>query len=486
MKAYAKYQVESRKTRDLVPYARNARTHSEAQVAQIAASIREFGFTNPILIDVGGGIIAGHGRVLAALSLGLAEVPCIALAHLTEAQKRAYVLADNKLALNAGWDEARLVEELRALDEIGMDLALIGFDEDELADLFANGAKAGLTDPDAVPETPAVPVTVPGVTWVLGVHRVTCGDATKLEDVERALGHGAKADACWTDPPYNVAYAGHVGSARDAIANDQQSDSKFYDFLLSAFSCANTVLKPGAAVYVAHADTEGLNFRAAFIGAGFKLSGCLVWAKNSLVMGRSDYQWQHEPILYGWKRGAAHRWFGGRKVTTLMELPGSVFTQNEDGTVTVRIGMESIVISGRDLQATPVEPTIFHVARPSASSSHPTMKPVELISRMVKNSTREGDLVLDPFGGSGSTLIACETLGRQARLLELEPKFVDVIVRRWQEFTGKTAVRESDGQPFEVSLHASARKETKTDTPEPDRRKPRKAPAQQAGAAARG
>jgi DNA modification methylase len=437
-----KFKIEARKTRDLVPYARNARTHSDAQVAQIAASIKEFGFTNPVLIDVAGGIIAGHGRVLAALSIGLVEVPCFVLAHLTEAQKRAYVIADNKLALNAGWDNELLVAELRALEEVGIDLELLGFGEEELDELFSLGAKAGLTDPDAVPVAPAKPFSARGDIWVLGPHRVMCGDATELADIEALMGTG-RADACWTDPPVCEGKGG-----QGKVTNDDMPDAEFRDFLLAAFANINVMLKPGSAFYVAHADTEGLNFRAAFTGAGFKLSGCLIWAKNALVLGRSDYQWQHEPILYGWKRGAAHRWYGGRKITTLVELDGSVFSQNEDGSVTVRVGMESIVISGANLTATPVEPTVFHVERPKKSADHPTMKPVELVSRMLRNSTREGDVVLDSFGGSGSTLISCEMLGRQARLMELEPKNVDVIVRRWQDFTGKRAVREADSAPF--------------------------------------
>jgi DNA modification methylase len=463
---HAKYRVESRKTATLVPYARNARTHSEQQVAQIAASIAEFGFNNPVLIDAAGGIIAGHGRVLAAVSLGYSEVPCIVLAHLTEAQKRAYILADNKLALNAGWDEKLLAAELRGIEEMGVDLALVGFDDDELDALFAAEKSAGLTDPDAVPSPPAEAFSQLGDVWILGPHRVCCGDATNLEHVERAMGASAKADGVWTDPPYNVAYAAKAGT----VANDDMPDAKFYEFLLSAFSTMNAVMKPGAPVYVAHADTEGFNFRSAFSGAGFKLSGCLIWAKNALVLGRSDYQWQHEPILYGWKRGAAHRWYGGRKMTTLVELEGSVFTRNEDGTVTVRIGMESVVLSGKDLVATPIEPTIFRVEKPSRSDEHPTMKPVALIERMLRNSTREGDVVLDPFGGSGSTLIACEQLGRQARMVELVPRNVDVIVRRWQEFTGKLAVREEDGANLGI-IDGSTRSPPETDAPQSHRRK---------------
>lgn len=427
-----------------MPYARNSRTHSAEQVEQIAASIDEFGFTNPVLIDESGGLIAGHGRVLAAAKRAMAEVPTITLVGLTEIQRRAYVIADNKLALNAGWDEAMLKVELEALTEFGFDFELTGFSADEMAAMFpGEPEKAGLTDPDDAPDVQA-PISVPGDIWILGPHRLHCGDSTSVTAVE-ALMAGLKVDACWTDPPYNVNYESKLAGK---IKNDHMKDDKFRAFLRDAFVCAYTVMKPGAPIYVAHADTEGLNFRGAFKEAEFKISGCLVWAKDSLVLGRSDYQWQHEPILYGWKPGAAHRWYGGRKQTTVMKLGGNVFTQNDDGTVTVKVGGESIVISGDNLKAAPLASTIIRCEKPKRSSEHPTMKPVELIAKMLRNSTREGDLVLDLFGGSGSTLICCEMLGRQARLMELDPKFVDVIVRRWQEFTGLTGVLEGDGRTF--------------------------------------
>ena len=429
----------------LIPYAQNSRTHNDDQVAQIAASITEFGFTNPILIDEDGGIIAGHGRVLAAGKLGLASAPTITIAGLTEAQRRAYIIADNKLALNAGWDEKMLKLEIEAIGALGFDVELTGFSGDELAALFGGEeSAAGLTDPDDAPPAEDDPISKPGDIWVLGPHRVKCGDSTSIDDA-LSLMDGLMADACWTDPPYNVNYESKLAGK---IKNDSMADEKFRTFLRDAFVCAFAVMKPGAPIYVAHADTEGLNFRAAFKDAAFKISGCLVWAKNALVLGRSDYQWQHEPILYGWKPGAAHRWYGGRKQTTLMKLGGSVFTQNDDGTVTARIGGESIVISGDNLVAQPAPSTIIHCEKPRRSADHPTMKPVELVSKMLRNSTRTGDIVLDLFGGSGSTLISCEMLGRQARLMELDPRFVDVIVKRWQEFTGKDAVLHPTGEKF--------------------------------------
>lgn len=437
-------RVEMRVLAELRAYDRNARTHSPEQIDQIARSIREWGWTNPVLVSEDGMIIAGHGRALAAERLGYAEVPCMIAVGWSPAQVRAYVIADNKLAENAGWDREILAAELADLDALGFATDLIGFSDEELKDLRPQEEKF-LTDPDAVPEPGPSPVSRAGDVWILGPHRVVCGDSMNVDDVGKVMGE-AFADLCWTDPPYNVDYQD------GAIQNDDMPDADFADFLLAAFVSAFTFLKPGSPIYVAHADTEGLNFRAAFKSAGFKLSGCLVWAKGSLVLGRSDYQWSHEPILYGWKPGAAHRWFGGRKQTTVVELEGSAFAMNADGTLVVRVGSESIIVRGKNLTAEPVEPTVIRVEKPRKSADHPTMKPVELIERMMRNSSREGDVVLDLFGGSGSTLIACEKIGRQARLVELDARFVDVIVRRWQEFTGRQAVLEGDGRDFNVLL----------------------------------
>lgn len=424
--------IEQVSIEKLIPYAKNSRTHSDAQVAQVSSSIKEFGFTNPVLIDQDGVIIAGHGRVLAARKLGMSDVPCIRLTHLSDTQKRAYVIADNKLALNAGWDAKLLEIELRDLQEFGFDLGMTGFDADEIADLFSNGEKTGLVDPDLVPDTQALAISKLGDVWQCGSHRVVCGDSTSADDYKKLMA-GIIADACWTDPPYNVNYE---SKKTGKIKNDNMQDDAFLMFLRSAFTNLLNFLKPGSSVYIAHADTEGYNFRSAFREAGFKLSGCLVWVKDSLVLGRSDYQWQHEPILYGWKPGASHRWFGGRKQTTLLKEDSSVFVKNLDGTITVNIGSESMVIAGDNLSATAVDSSVIRCEKPKRSLDHPTMKPVELINRMLTNSTRGGDVVLDIFGGSGSTMISCEMLGRQARLIELDARFVDVIVKRWQNFTG--------------------------------------------------
>lgn len=417
---------------DLVPYDRNARTHSAEQVAQLARSINEFGFTNPLLIDEQNRVIAGHGRLMAATSLGMATIPCMVIAGLTDTQRKALVLADNKLALNAGWDLDLLSSELASLKLEGFDLDTLGFSIEELGSLFAEEPSA---DPDYAPELPADPVAKPGDVWILGPHRVMCGDATKLADYHRLMG-GARADAVWTDPPYNVAYE---GAGHKLIANDDMEDGAFRTFLLDAFTGVHDSLKPGGAIYVAHADTEGLNFRAAFTAAGFKLSGCLIWRKESLVLGRSDYQWQHEPILYGWKKGSAHKFYGGRKQTTMQELgPHSAFTALDDGRWQCTVGNQTFIVEGSAL-VEEVIPSVFEEDKPKKNAFHPTMKPVALIERHLKHSARPHDLVLDPFGGSGSTLIAAERLGMCARLLELDPGYVDVIVGRWEAFTGRTA-----------------------------------------------
>jgi DNA modification methylase len=424
----------------LVPYERNARTHSQDQVGQIAAAMREWGFTNPLLVDEQDRILAGHGRLEAARLLGLAEVPVVVVSGLTDAQRRALVLADNKLALNAGWDQQLLLAELEALQADDFDLALAGFSAGEVLDLL--GGSGSDANPDEAPAVPPVPFSRPGDVWTLGPHRLVVGDSTSPTVYDQLLGT-EKVDACWTDPPYNVAYSSKAGE----IANDNLSDGDFATFLRDAFLTMFLALKPGAAVYVAHADTEGLNFRSAFAGAGFKLSGVLIWRKDALVLGRSDYQWQHEPILYGWRPGSRHRWYGGRKLTTVQSLgEGSPFQQAEDGAWVVRVGERALVIRG-DFKVEEVVPTVIDEPRPRRSDDHPTMKPVALIERMLRASARPNDLVLDPFGGSGSTLIAAERLGMCARLIELDPGYADVIVRRWQTYSGRRAQRD-DGVLF--------------------------------------
>lgn len=395
-------KVVYRAVSELIPYARNARTHSDEQVARIASSIKEFGWTNPILIDGEKGIIAGHGRVLAARKLGLEKVPTIELSGLTEAQKRAYILADNRLALDAGWDEEMLKLEFAELEKEGFELSKTGFSDEEIREMMADldHEVDGVEDVET-PEPPKNPKTKRGEVWILGTHRLMCGDSTSVEDVQEVMGGGI-ADLWLTDPPYNVAYQGKTKDAL-TIQNDEMDDESFRRFLVSAYSAAVSVLKEGAAFYIWHADSEGFNFRGACRDVGWKVRECLIWSKNTFVLGRQDYQWQHEPCLYGWKDGAAHNWYSDRSQTTILEFD-----------------------------------------RPNRNAEHPTMKPVGLFQYLIGNSTKPGDIVLDSFGGSGTTLIACEQSGRSARILELDPCYCDVIIERWQNLTGQRAVRESD------------------------------------------
>ncbi|MCC6363000.1 MAG: site-specific DNA-methyltransferase [Bryobacterales bacterium] len=396
----------------LIPFARNARTHSDEQVAQIAASIAEFGWTNPILAGADGIVVAGHARLLAARKLHMTEVPVIVLDHLTEAQRRALVIADNRLALNAGWDEEMLRVELEALREDDFNLELLGFADEEIEALLAepDESVAGNTDDDAVPETPETAVTVPGDVWLLGEHRLLCGDATQMEAVEKVLA-GGLADIVFTDPPYNVNYGATMkdklrGKSHRKIANDNLG-AEFAQFL--QHTCTNILAVTKGAVYICMSSSELHTLQHAFREAGGHWSTFVIWAKNTFTMGRSDYQRQYEPILYGWKEGTDHYWCGARD-----------------------------------------EGDVWFIKKPVVNDLHPTMKPVELIERAIRNSSKSRDTVLDPFGGSGSTLIACEKTGRQARLIELEPRYCDVMVRRFQEFSGKHAMLEGDGRTYAV------------------------------------
>lgn len=374
----------------LVPYQNNARTHSPAQINKLRSSLREFGFINPIIIDRDYGVIAGHGRILAAKEEGITEVPCVFADHLTEAQKKAYIIADNRMAMDAGWDEELLRVEIEALQAENFDPLLTGFDEKELSKLFDDGLDAEEDDFDVEAELQKPTFSKPGDVWTLGRHRLVCGDSTNAETYEALLGD-TRANLIITDPPYNVNYEGSAGK----IKNDNMASEKFYQFLLDAFFCMEKVLADDGSIYVFHADTEGLNFRRAFADAGFYLSGCCIWKKQSLVLGRSPYQWQHEPVLYGWKKKGKHQWYTGRK-----------------------------------------ESTIWEFDKPKKNGDHPTMKPIPLLAYPIMNSSMSNAVVLDPFGGSGSTLIACEQTDRICRTIELDEKFCDVIVRRFIEQVG--------------------------------------------------
>jgi DNA modification methylase len=397
-------KVEPWPTTRLIPYARNARTHSDEQVAQIAASIVEFGFTNPVLAGSDGVVICGHGRLAAAQRLGLAEVPVVILDHLTPTQRRALIIADNRIAENSGWDPELLRLEIEALEDDHFDVSLTGFDADALAELLEGEEtdQAGQTEDDQIPEVQEDAVSKLGDVWILGPHRLLCGDATQAESYERLL-QGKAVDLLWSDPPYNVNYA---NSAKDklrgknrAILNDNLGEG-FYDFLLDALTPALAHCQ--GAVYLSMSSSELDTLQSAFRAAGGHWSTFIIWAKNTFTLGRADYQRQYEPILYGWPEGKQRHWCGDRD-----------------------------------------QGDVWNIKKPAKNDLHPTMKPVELVERCIRNSTKPGQTVLDPFGGSGTTLIAAEKSGRVARLMELDPKYVDVIVRRWEDWTGAKAICEA-------------------------------------------
>lgn len=412
--------IENIPVERLIPYVKNSRTHSDEQVAQVAASIKEFGFTNPILVDAENVIIAGHGRMLAAMRLGITEVPCIRLEHLDDNQKRAYVIADNKLAANAGWDDDLLRLELGALDDNDFDLSLIGFSEKELSLLLSPDQVDGLTDEDSAPEAPKTPVTGLGDIWVLGRHRLMCGDSTAIDAVERLL-DGQSADMVFTDPPYGMKYGGGraAGStkkgalvkAHGMIIGDDLAGDDLLQMVADSIGNAVTLAKSGAATYICFTWRTYSEFEAALDKIGVKPKACIVWDKKSIGLGSSNYRPQHEFIFY-----SGEQWYGDK-----------------------------------------AQSDVWYMSRGATGEYvHPTQKPVELIERALNNSSKAGDIVHDCFGGSGSTLIACEKTARKALLMELDPKYCDVIVQRWQNFTGLEAVR-GDGVKFnDIKLSEAA------------------------------
>lgn len=399
-------KIVQQRTDSLLPYARNSRTHSEQQIAQIAASIREFGFTNPVLVDDDNGIVAGHGRVMAAQKLGMAEVPTINVGWLTEAQRRAYVIADNQLALNAGWDESVLAQEVAWLNEQNFSTELLGFDADFLDGLLAedDATSAGLTDQDDAPAVQATPITRLGDVWVMGKHRLMCGDSTSMDAVN-TLTLGGGIDMVFTDPPYGMSYEGGRGKKQfGTIKGDDQVGDDLVALVRGAMSAAKASSKDGAPAYVCFPWRTYSEFEAALLECGFEIGSCIVWDKKSIGLGHGHYRPQHEFIFYS-KGGQFH---GDRS-----------------------------------------QSDVWYMSRGNTGAYvHPTQKPVELIEKAISNSSKGGDIVFDCFGGSGSTLIACEKNGRYARIMELDPKYCDVIVRRWQAFTGKQAVLECTGAPF--------------------------------------
>ena len=375
----------------LIPYVNNARTHSPEQVNKLRASLREFGFINPVIIDKDYNIIAGHGRVLAARAEGIKDIPCVLVDYLTDAQKKAYILADNRMALDAGWDEEMLKVELEALESEAFDLSLTGFDEKELSDLFKEESEVKDDDYDLTAALEKAAFVEKGDRWIVGKHVLYCGDATNSEDVDKLM-EGKRANLILTDPPYGVSFCSSAGLK---IQNDSLKNEDFYNFLLKAFNNMVAHAEPGASAYVFHADTEGLNFRTAFVDAGFHLAGCCIWKKDSLVLGRSDYQWQHEPVLYGFLKNGKHSWYSDRKQTTIWEF-----------------------------------------AKPKRNENHPTSKPLDLLSYPIQNSSRENAVVIDTFGGSGSTLMACELTNRICYTMELDEKYASVILRRYVDNGG--------------------------------------------------
>lgn len=399
-------QMQLVPTEKLIPYVNNARTHSVEQVNKLRASLREFGFINPVIVDKDLNVIAGHGRILAAKEEKIPEIPCVYVDYLTEAQKKAYILADNRMAMDAGWDEELLRVEIEALQAESFDVSLTGFDEKEICDLFKdeNGTGAEDDEFDLSAALEKAAFVERGDVWTVGRHRLMCGDATVAEDVIKLM-DGKKANLILTDPPYGVSFQSADGLS---IQNDSIKGEEFYQFLLAAMQNMVAVLEPGGAAYVFHADTEGLNFRRAFVDAGFHLAGCCIWVKNSLVLGRSDYQWQHEPVLYGFLKNGKHSWYSDRKQTT-----------------------------------------IWNFDKPKRNKNHPTSKPLDLLAYPIGNSTQANAIVLDIFGGSGSTLMACEQTNRICCTMELDKKYASVILRRYVE---------DGGNPDEVYVERNGQK----------------------------
>lgn len=379
---------------DLTPYENNARKHAPHDVDAIIASIEKFGFSDPIGIWSDKNIIVeGHGRQIAALQMGLSEVPCIRLDHMTDEQRRAYALAHNKTAELSEWDFGKLEEELAHLQIDGIDMTKFDFDLSGIGGADSEPIQEDNYDV----KLPDEPKSKRGQIYILGNHRLMCGDSTDINDVDKLL-DGQKADLYLTDPPYNVDYEGGT-SEKLKIANDKMKDADFRSFLCSAFTAAKHAIKAGAAFYIWHAESEGFNFRAACKDAGFTIRQCLIWEKNALVLGRQDYQWKHEPCLYGWNDGGSHAWYSDRKQTTILNFE-----------------------------------------KPMRNGEHPTMKPVALFDYLIQNSSKRDDIVFDGFAGSGTTIVACEQNGRKAYAMELDPHYVDVIIDRWESLTGEKAV----------------------------------------------
>lgn len=420
---------EVRAVSELKPHPRNPNTHPDEQIRLLAKIIKETGWRSPVVVSaLSGYVVKGHGRLLAARHAGFESVPVDVQDYADEAQELSDLVADNRIAELAEMDLDALGDILGDLHAGDADMDLTGFD-DWMPDV---GDGDGLTDEDEIPED-VPPVCERGQIWKLGDHRVMCGDSTKAADVD-ALASGA-VDLWLTDPPYNVDYEGGTGMK---IQNDNMPDEKFRQFLVDAYCAAVAVMRPGAAFYIWHADSEGYNFRGACRDVGLQVRQCIVWNKSSLVLGRQDYHWKHEPCLYGWKDGAGHSWYGARNKTTVQEVNDPAVSV-EDGVMLVSVGEQVLRVTGADIEVEVLQSSVIYEEKPAASRLHPTMKPVALYSRQIEYSSKPGDLVLDSFGGSGTTLIACEKLRRRAAVMEFDPKYCDVIIRRWEDFTGRKA-----------------------------------------------
>ncbi|WP_100523378.1 site-specific DNA-methyltransferase [Mycobacteroides abscessus] len=439
------------KVTDLIPADYNPRLDLQSgdkEYEKLKRSIQEFGYVDPVIWNERTGVVVGgHQRLKVLQELGYEEID-VSVVDLSEEQEKTLNIALNKI--EGDWDNFKLKELLEDIDTGSFDITLTGFDEDEIENLmtqFHIEEEGEIQEDDFDPEEAAAEIkdsiTKNGEIWQLGRHRLMCGDSTKLADVVRLMGED-KADMIFTDPPYNVNYEGGTGLK---IQNDNMDDAKFYQFLFDAYTAMYRVLKEGGGIYVCHADSEGLNFRKAFIDAGLLLKQCIIWVKNSLVLGRQDYQWKHEPILYGWKPGAAHCWYGGRKETTVIEEPVDLAISKYEGysLLTFTSGTNSTVVKVPSFEVlhegTDEGSTTWRIEKPKKNGDHPTMKPIALCARAIQNSSKPGEIVLDPFGGSGSTLMACEQTGRACRTMEYDPVYAEVIIRRWEEFTGQKAIK---------------------------------------------
>lgn len=384
---------------ELIPYVNNPRNNTNA-VDAVASSIKNFGFKVPIVVDRENEIVTGHTRLLAAKKLGMSEVPVVVADDLSDAEVKAFRLADNKVSELSGWDWSLLESELDELEDLDLEFDMEEFGFDLLSE---SGEYTDVLEDEFDDELPVQGKTKSGNVWILGKHRLMCGNSLDPEDVNKLM-RGERADLLLTDPPYNINYQGAT-EEKLTIQNDSMEDEEFREFLTNAFSCADSVMKAGASFYIWHAESEGYNFRGSLRDVGWQVRQCIIWNKSQMTLGRQDYQWKHEPCLYGWTEGGSHSWYSDRKQTTVLNFD-----------------------------------------KPLRNGEHPTMKPVELFAYLIENSSKKGDAVLDLFGGSGTTLIACEQLGRNAFIMELDEKYCDVIINRWEQLTGREAVLESKGE----------------------------------------